>query len=472
VTLRAWEPSAAGPQAAAPDRGAALETEARRSLARAFFLDRVLGRDPDSVTFAAREASAGRRVRLRVFRRPPVERGLNEELRALLSRITADHPHIVPVYDARTTDGLVWYSAKLVEGRPLSAILAERRTLDLAATLRLAEQVGNALAYSHRRGVVHGDLRPANVVVLNDWALVSDLAVGRVLERHGARPAPTDPRAAAYRAPETTGASEPTAAADQYALAAIVYECLTGAPPVATQSLSPPSRLPGPSAAALQRALRPRPALRYPSVLEFVTALARPEAPPPVLAPSRPQAANSGQRVLLVNQEPRFTRRTVMVAILGLVSIGGLAVLAAPNPQRRAAAPPAPRVAVAPPPPARARTPAPTPAPTMLPPLPPIERRAPAPVPARPGPSAPPASGGAPAVQGQGRLYISSMPWGRLFIDGQPAGTTPKEGLVLGAGAHRVEIVRDGYHPFRLEIHVGAAQDVRLTNIVLEAITP
>jgi hypothetical protein len=64
------------------------------------------------------------------------------------------------------------------------------------------------------------------------------------------------------------------------------------------------------------------------------------------------------------------------------------------------------------------------------------------------------------------------MPWGRLFIDGQPAGTTPKEGLVLGAGAHRVEIVRDGYHPFRLEIHVGAAQDVRLTNIVLEAITP
>jgi serine/threonine-protein kinase len=482
MTTRPWtRPSAFSdpprdepPPAEAP---ASLEEAAGRDLSNAFLVERVLARAAGSIVCAARERDGDRRVAVRVLRRPRTDTKLDTRLRELVVATALDHPHIVPIYRAGTTAGLVWYSMKLVEGRSLATLLAQGGPLDLPSTLRIAEQVANALAYAHRRGVVHGDLRPANVLMDRDWALVTDFAVGRLLDRYGVRDNPAGRMRAAYRAPEEGLGADPTQAGDQYALAATIWTCLTGTPPVEGPEADPPPMLPHPLAAALQRALRPRPAARYPSVLDFATALAVPETPAYVAPPRRPPSAE--QRVMLVDDPPRVGRPFLAAAVIVLAALAGLGVMQLP--QVRAAAPAAP-VAPTPAPAAPAPSPKQTTTARTLPPLPPLEWEQPAPQDDTPpaqasAPRAPAAPAQTrpeprPAVQGSGSLVISSMPWGRLYVDGQPAGDTPNPGLPLSPGPHRIEIVRSGYHTFRVEVYVNPGQEVRLVNIVLEAVLP
>ena len=477
MTAQSWEPTGSARDAVATDPTLELEADARRELGRAFALDQVLARTASSIVFGAREREGDRPVALRVLRRPRIDTGLDGRLKEVVLASALDHPHVVPVYRAGVTGGLVWYAAKPIAGRSLAALLAERRPLDRATCLHIAEQVGNALAYAHRRGVTHGDLRPANVLLEGDWALVTDFAIGRVLDRYGVRGAPPGgtPRAA-YRAPEDAPAANPTEAGDQYALAATVWECLTGTPPIGRRPVGIAPDPPEPMAAALRRALRPLPAQRYASVLDLVAALDAPNASPAPVAPPRNRPTSTGQRVLLVDPEPRVRRRFATAAIIAVVGLAGWLAIGMPGARVRPAAPvAAPRAAP--------RQPAPDPVlspvalePSVLPPLPPIERAPPrpaAPPPVRPPPAAPVAERVGPGTaEAPGSLFISSMPWGQLFIDGQPAGTTPKSGFALGPGPHRVEVVRAGYYPFKVEIHVTTGQEVRLVNIVLEALNP
>jgi serine/threonine-protein kinase len=472
MTAQSWEPTGSARDAVATDPTLEIEATARRELGRAFELDRVLARTASSIVFGAREREGDRPVALRVLRRPRIDTGLDGRLKEVVLASALDHPHVVPVYRAGVTGGLVWYAAKPIAGRSLAALLAERCPLDRATCLHIAEQVGNALAYAHRRGVTHGDLRPANVLLEGDWALVTDFAIGRVLDRYGVRGAPAGgtPRAA-YRAPEDAPAADPTEAGDQYALAATIWECLTGTPPIGGRPVSLAPDPAGPMAAALQRALHPRPALRYPSVLDLVAALDAPDVPPAPVAPPRNRPTSTGQRVLVVDPEPRVGRRFATAAIVAVVGVAGWLAFDMPGTRVRPAAPAAaPRAA----PPLSAPDPVASsvaPQPSVLPPLPPIVREFPRPAPTRA--AAAPVNRVSPGTsEAPGSLFISSMPWGQLFIDGQPAGTTPKSGFTLGPGPHRVEIVRPGYYPFRVEIHVAAGQEVRLVNIVLEALNP
>jgi hypothetical protein len=177
--------------------------------------------------------------------------------------------------------------------------------------------------------------------------------------------------------------------------------------------------------------------------------------------------------VLLVDEQPRLGRRFVTAGLIALLGLASWLVVEQPDTRVRPGGP-APVPVAAPPLSAPDAAVPPAPAPAVLPPLPPVER-APAPRPAVPAGQSPETpSGPAPAapVGEPGSLFISSMPWGQLFIDGRPAGTTPKSALPLDPGPHRVEIVRAGYHPFRVEIHVTSGQEVRLVNIVLEALHP
>src|SRR5439155_1476520 len=118
----------------------------------------------------------------------------------------------------------LWFSTKHVEGRSITEIVRTSGPMDLAHCLRTLEQVASALDYAHRRGVVHGALSSSNVVLdANEWALVGDFAVAEVV---------VSARAAA----EAFNARGPTAGADQYALAALAYECLSGTRPAGDAS--------------------------------------------------------------------------------------------------------------------------------------------------------------------------------------------------------------------------------------------
>jgi serine/threonine protein kinase len=464
MTSHAWEPDVA------PREG--FESDARRELGREFQLERVLTRSAAVLVFAAREAN-GRRVALHVQQRPRSDPGaLEAALREGVIANTLDHPHVVPVYHSGVTAGLVWYSARLIEGRSLAAVLAERRALDVATTLRIAQQVSNALAFAHRRGVVHGDIRPGNILLEDEWALLADFGISRVLDRFGLG---TGVPREAYRPPEDEGTA--TAAGDQYALATTFWECLTGTRP-SPGTRTPGTPLPAQMTAALNRARHPRPAQRFPSVLDFVEALAGAESPA-VVAPPTNRPPSSGQKVLLVDEQQPVGRWLGTAVILALTAMGAWLAFALPAGRGRSAPPAPPPSTVAAParrlPPPRAATP------NELPPLPPVERATPREPDADPARRAetttsqgvePVSRPPAPVAQNEGALVISSLPWGELYIDGERVGTTPKERLMLSAGPHRIEVLQTGFHPFRAEIHVGPGQEVRLVNIVLERILP
>src|SRR5437763_14537709 len=170
--------------------------------------------------------------------------------------------------------------------------------LELGTCVRILEQVGSALDHSHLRGLAHGGLRSDCVVVgANEWVQVSDFLVGGVLQV----------------LPDEARASEPGPRADQYALAALAYECLTGTPvraaPPLSRLLDGRSDIPLHVSQALRRALSSRPAERFPTVLDFVTALGDPPAAAPAAAPAAswvhgpPQQRSARAPVVIVADE-------------------------------------------------------------------------------------------------------------------------------------------------------------------------
>ena len=463
----------------------ALEEAVRHELAEPFQIEAVLARGSRSIVYAAREIDGGRAVALRVLARGSLgEAGLEDRVRQTIAAATLDHPHIVPIYRFGTTDRLVWYSMKFIEGRSLAELLRAGTPLPVDKCLRIVEQVASAIDCAHRRGVVHGDVRPANVLLdAHDWAFVTDFVIGRVLDR-----GPDGAGGAAYAAPEDRGARHPAPAADQYALGVTVYECLAGAAPAtagaprrgAAPRLSPPRLadvrpdLPGHLSDAVERALNPDPGERFPSVLDFVSALsAAGVSPAPVPPPQRSHPSRTGQPVLLMDDLPRGHRWLGVAATVVLVGLGGVALAHKPIPE-----PGPPPLAVVLPPhspspipppgedqpdtvaPALAALPAPEPAPRPTPP-------APEPVARRQVPQA--RSADRPSVA-PGRLHVSSRPWGHIYVDGRYVGNTPQAGVTIQAGVRYLRIQRDGYASYEQRLVVAPGQDVRLVDIVLEAV--
>ncbi|MBB5926738.1 protein kinase family protein [Streptomyces echinatus] len=153
----------------------------------------------------------------------------------LWSRLTG-LPHIMPALSLETFEGRPFVVMPVVPpgplgGRTVRDLLTDGTALPAAAVLPLAFQtaVGMHLAQRKIPGLVHGDLKPENLLVLGRWLLVSDLGLSRVTGRHG----PSDLESTwAYRAPECWDAdAEPSVAADVYAFGTVLFELLTGHTP-------------------------------------------------------------------------------------------------------------------------------------------------------------------------------------------------------------------------------------------------
>src|ERR1700675_2546105 len=144
--------------------------------------ERELGGGGMSRVFAAQEVGLGRRVAVKVL--PP-------ELRAAVSadrfrreiQLTASlqHPHIVPVLTAGEADGLLYYTMPLIQGETLRARLTRDGPLPVPEAMRIVRDVLEALAYAHRHGVVHRDIKPDNVLLVDGHALVTDCGVAKAL---------------------------------------------------------------------------------------------------------------------------------------------------------------------------------------------------------------------------------------------------------------------------------------------------
>jgi TolB-like protein len=197
-----------------------------------------------SRVFVGEELGLGRRVVLKVL--PPeltmatsVER-FRQEIHLAAS---LQHPHIVPLLTAGEADGLLYYTMPLVDGESLRHRLARLGPLGIEVAVRVIREITAALGYAHRRGIVHRDIKPGNILLTEDAALVLDFGVAKALGLPRGTPAPLTMTGLAlgtpaYMAPEqAAGENRVDQRADLYALGCVAYEMVSGRPPFERPSL-------------------------------------------------------------------------------------------------------------------------------------------------------------------------------------------------------------------------------------------
>jgi len=198
------------------------------------------------------------------------------------------HPHIVPVYDFGSREGITFLIMPFVRGTTFESVLATGRP-SLAASLRVVQDVGAALDHAHGRGVVHRDVKPSNILIDEDSgrALLADFGVAHVVRvATSALTAPGVPIGTpGYMAPEQEAGSEHVdGRADLYSLAIVAFEALTGTKPGGGTDLPTLART-GPAGSFRRRSprhwWRPWPC-------------ARAIVPPPPRRGSRPGTAPAG----------------------------------------------------------------------------------------------------------------------------------------------------------------------------------
>ena len=200
------------------------------------------------------------------------------------------HPNIVPVYDYGTdTDGSQFIVMQLVEGDDLAALLRERTRLETDDAVRVAIGVASALEAAHRRGLVHRDVKPGNILITDDGDVkVTDFGIARAVAEASMTVTGTTLGSVHYFSPEQARGDEVTGASDVYALGIVLYEMLTGRRPFEADSAAgvalkrlnedpppPESFVPVPAglSAIVMRALQREPADRFPDAGSFAEAL-------------------------------------------------------------------------------------------------------------------------------------------------------------------------------------------------------
>jgi len=204
-------------------------------------IEAVIGRGGMGVVYRAEHLRLGRKVALKLL---APELAANDGFRERFeseSRLAAaiDHPHIIPLYEAGDAEGLLFLTMRYVDGIDLKGLLERDAPLTAERALSIVDQVAGALDAAHARGLVHRDVKPANVLVhagagrgasehcyLTDFGLTKDTSQNRGLTATGQFVGTIS-----YVAPEQIEGSSQSVATDQYALGCVLYECLTGHPP-------------------------------------------------------------------------------------------------------------------------------------------------------------------------------------------------------------------------------------------------
>jgi serine/threonine-protein kinase len=309
---------------------------AGRALDERYEVHEMLGEGAFGRVYRGRDRRLGRDVAVKVIK--PwwaeddawVERFHREA--QLLARV--NDPGVVQIFDIGTADEGPYYVAELVEGESLAQRL-QGGPLSGEEARRIAEQLCRALASAHRQGVMHCDVKPANVLLgLDGKVKVGDFGVARLAEGTSQEPSATVAGTPRYMAPEQARGRPPTAATDVYSAGVVLYEMLTGRPPFMNGSAVElglrhlqdpppplPSTVPRPLREVVRRALAKNPAARYGDGAEMAEALRAAELP----GSGFQEVAGSGSAVQ--RRSPRPARRqsaattdapgTAATAILG-----------------------------------------------------------------------------------------------------------------------------------------------------------
>jgi serine/threonine-protein kinase len=280
--------------------GRDLLTLVRNALGDRYQVDREIGRGGAARVFSARDPD-GQVVALKILH-PELQVSTTADrfLREIRLAAQLDHPNIARLLDSGERDWLVYYVMPYVEGPTLRQVLDRTRQLSLADGLRVADDLLAALDHAHARGVVHRDVKPENILISRQGAILVDFGIARAIDASAADRLTRSGIAVGtsqYMSPEQINALQvPDHRGDIYSVGCVLFESLAGRPPFNNRSeavvlqlhlTEPPPDLhelrpaiPPAIAAAISRALAKRPEERWSSAAAMRDALAQAAAEP------------------------------------------------------------------------------------------------------------------------------------------------------------------------------------------------
>ncbi|HKW41250.1 MAG TPA: protein kinase [Gemmatimonadales bacterium] len=464
-------------------------------------IERLLGKGGMGTVFLAHDLTLEREVAIKVL--PPdvaqdeqVVRRFQQEAKTAAK---LDHPNIIPIYRVESEGGLNYFVMKYISGTSLEDLLEKKEPLAVPEIQRILWEAACALGHAHQRGVVHRDVKPANIMFDHDGrVMLTDFGISKALQ------AATGFTATGmiigtphYMAPEQGKGTPVDGRADQYSLGVVGYRMITAELPFNGDSVhtiiykhiyeEPPLAsikrpgIPGTLTVAISRALSKEPDQRFQTMEEFATAV-WPEQP--VAAPAkgrgaarpRPKAAADAPTEITgapttplpsakerkPAPPPRPRRRSRAPVIIGVVvvaaGLGGYLLLGRSGSGDHgpvgSGGEPAPRSQVPPivdtvriedtvrvPTQGRPRT-----------------TRSTGRVKPRDGGGA---GGAAAEAASQGLLTIAADPFGEVYVDGVDAGQTPLVEYALKPGRHTIRIEHPGFKTVTETVQVDANNTVR-----------
>jgi serine/threonine protein kinase len=335
-------------------------------------IDELVGRGGMGVVYRATDVALERSVALKLLA-PELARDESFRRRfAAESKVAAslDHPNVIPIYHAGEHDGVLYLAMRYVRGEDLRRRLQQAGRLEPAAAARLVTQVGSALDAAHEAGLVHRDVKPANVLLdghdhayLTDFGLTKRLAAETIETRAGQILGTLD-----YIAPEQIRGDALGPYTDVYALACMTVHVLTGVVPFPVETdegklwshlSEPPPRpstrcrdVPLALDAVLVRAMAKEPSLRFATAGELAEAVAAvvtaplrrraepaaclaaararqtPAPPPPRTAPPPTAPADPRRAFVLEAAREPFNLAVLAVLVVLGVALGTLALMA------------------------------------------------------------------------------------------------------------------------------------------------
>jgi serine/threonine protein kinase len=253
-------------------------------------IEELIGRGGMGLVYRAEHLTLGRRAAIKIIAPEHADAaGFRERFaREARSAAALQHPNVVTVYDAGEDDGLLYMALRYVDGSDLAALLHAQGRLAPDRALAVCGQVGAALDDAHAQGLIHRDVKPANVLIEGSSAFLTDFGLttragGTQLTRAGDMVGTIH-----YVAPEQIEGGRVDGRADNYSLGCLLYHCLTGEPPFARDtdvavmyahlSDAPPRatsvlpELPGELDAVIAKALEKAPARRFSSCADLIAA--------------------------------------------------------------------------------------------------------------------------------------------------------------------------------------------------------
>jgi len=472
---------------------AGLQGRLQRIVEGKYKIERMVGKGGMGAVFLAHDLTLDREVAIKVLppdisQDPKVIQRFQQEAKTAAK---LDHTNIIPIYRVESEGGLNYFVMKYVAGTSLEDVLEQhKQTLTADYIQRVLWEAACALGHAHQRGIVHRDVKPANIMFDHDGrVMLTDFGISKALQAAsgftGTGMIIGTPH---YMAPEQAKGQQVDGRADQYSMGVVGYRMITGQLPFGGDSVhtilykhifEPAPRtssirqdMPPHLSESISRALAKEPEQRYPTMEDFATAVwpeqpvsaptkgakgsATTRRPPPrtrgpVTADTPTEVTNapttpiprSGMKVGAGAPKKSRAGLFVGVAVVAVAGVGGYLALA----NKQSPAPPP----VAQP---TQTTRAPVETVRVTAPPPPVTQTT-------PRRQSPPRQTTPPPSAGQGFITVNTEPPSTVFIDGREAGSTPVVEFGVSIGRHTIRVERPGFKTKSETVDVGANATVR-----------